>query len=203
MLKIYHMPPSRSERIVWLAEEMGLPYEVIPTPIFGERPEGFKDVSPLGQLPAIEDGAVRMIESVAIMQYLLARYGPSPLAVAPEEADFPAYLQYLEFGEAGLCAIGNAYVATRFRAPDDQKQNWTLDYVLSAMRKRLGMVEAYLEGRDYMAANRFTAADISVAWGIGIFKYLGVVEGHSPRLQAYHERVANRPAYLRASAKLD
>ena len=68
MLKIFHTPPSRSVRVVWLAEEMRLPYEAIAVPFGGERPAGFVEASPLGQLPAITDGDVSMIESVTIMQ---------------------------------------------------------------------------------------------------------------------------------------
>ena len=199
MLKIYHAPPSRSVRVVWLAEEMGLPYQAIAVPFGGPAPAGFAEASPLGQLPAIEDGDVRMIESVAIMQYLLAKHGPTPLAVNVDEKDFPAYLQFLEFGEAGLVAIGNAYIATRFRAPEDQKDNWTVNYVAEAMRTRLGLVNTRLQKHDYMAADRFTAADISVGWSVGIAKYFGVVTEFEPKVQAYFERVTSRPAYKKAA----
>lgn len=202
MLKIYHTPPSRSVRIVWLAEEMGLPYEAIAVPFGpGPVPAGFAEASPLGQLPAIEDGEVRMIESIAIMQYLLAKYGPSPLEVTKAERDFPAYLQFFEFGEAGLTAIGNAYVATRFRAPEDQKQNWTVDYVTSAMRKRFGLVDKHLaDGREFIVADRFTAADISVGWSLAIVKYFGILESFEPATQRYYDRITGRPAYAKAIA---
>jgi glutathione S-transferase/3-isopropylmalate dehydratase len=157
MLTIYHMPPSRSVRIVWLAEEMGLPYRTVGVSVMNPTPE-FLAVSPLGQSPAIQDGDVKMIESIAIMQYLMARHGPTELAVKPEEKDYPAYIQFLEFGEAGLCSIGNAAVATRYMAPDDQKKNWTANYIAEAQRKRLGVVRRHLQDRQYMAADRFTAA---------------------------------------------
>lgn len=201
MLKIYHAPPSRSVRVVWLAEEMGLPYEAIAIQFGAPPTPEFSAASPLAQLPAIEDGDVRMIESVAIMQYLLAKHGPTPLAVTKDEKDFPAYLQLLEFGEAGLVSIGNAYVATRFRAPEDQKQNWTVNYVIEAMRARIGVVAARLETRDYMAADRFTAADISVGWSLMIAKYFGIVETYEPKLAAYLDRVTSRPAYKKAAGQ--
>jgi glutathione S-transferase len=202
MLKIYHTPPSRSVRVVWLAEEMRIPYEAVAVPFRGERPEGFVEASPLGQLPAIVDGDVSMVESVAIMQYLMAKHGPTELAVAPSEKDFAPYLQFLEFGESGLCAIGNAFVATRFQAPEDAKQNWTLDYVVSAINKRMTLVQARLDaGHDYMAAGRFTAADISVGWGVGIAKYFGIVSEFAPSVAAYVERVTSRPAYQKAAGK--
>ncbi len=200
MLKIYHTPPTRSIRIVWLCEEMGLPYEAISV-AFGSAPTPeLAAISPLGQLPAIEDGDVRMIESIAIIQYLMARHGPTKLAVAPDEKDFPAYLQFLEFGEAGLCAIGNALVATNFRAPEDQKKNWTSAYIVNLQRKRLGVVEQHLsEGREYMAAGRFTAADISVGYAIGVYKLLGVLRRAAPVIESYFERITARPAYQKAA----
>ena len=200
MLKIYHTPPSRSVRVVWLAEELGVPYESVATPFGGPAPAGFIEASPLGQLPAIDDDGVCMVESVAIMQYLLAKRGPSPLEVTKTEKDFAPYLQFLEFGEAGLAAIGNAYVATRFRAPEEHKQNWTVDYVVEAIRKRFTLVDARLnDGRQFIAADRFTAADISVGWAIAIMLYFGILESLPPATQAYYERVTSRPAYKKAS----
>ncbi len=200
MLKIFHTPPSRSVRVVWLAEEMRIPYEAIAAPFGGERPAGFVEASPLGQLPAITDGDVNMIESVAIMQYLMAKYGPTELAVTASEKDFAPYLQFLEFGESGLCAIGNAFVATRFQAPEDKRDNWTLTYVVSAINKRMKIVQARLDaGNEYMAAGRFTAADISVGWAIGIAKYFGIVTEFAPSVAAYHDRVTSRPAYKKAA----
>jgi len=75
-----------------------------------------------------------------------------------------------------------------------------MNYVIEAMRKRLGLVDAHLrDGRDYMAAGRFTAADISVGWSVGIAKYFGVVETLEPAVQAYFERVTARPAYKKAA----
>lgn len=199
MLKIYHTPPTRSVRVVWLCEEMGLPYEAVAVPLGAAPPAEFSAVSPLGQLPAIEDGPVRMIESIAIMQYLMARYGPTGLAVAPDEADFPAYLQFLEFGEAGLCSIGNAVVATKFRAPPELQKNWTVEYIAETQRKRLGVIEkALADGREYLAAGRFTAADISVGFAIGVYKHFGVIRRAGPELEAYYRRITARPSYQKA-----
>ncbi|HWA22647.1 MAG TPA: glutathione S-transferase family protein [Caulobacterales bacterium] len=200
MLTIYHMPPSRSVRIVWLAEEMGLLYRTVGVSVMNPTPE-FLAVSPLGQSPAIQDGDVKMIESIAIMQYLMARHGPTELAVQPEEKDYPAYIQFLEFGEAGLCSIGNAAVATRYMAPEDQKKNWTANYIAEAQRKRLGVVRRHLQDRQYMAADRFTAADISIGFALSVFKLFGVMKDADPVLDAYFERLTARPAFQRASAQ--
>ncbi len=200
MLTIYHTPQTRSLRIVWLAEEMGIAYQTVSVAFGGPYPDEFKTVSPLGQLPAITDGAVTMIESIAIMQYLLAKHGPSPLAVAADEPEFPAYLQYLEYGEASLCAMGNAMVATRFMAPKEERGNWTSTYIVTALNKRVGVIESVLDdGRAYIAAGRFTAADISVGFGLLAMKFFGG-EDLGPAASAYLERLCARPAFQRAQA---
>ena len=112
MLKIFHARGSRSLRVIWMAEEMGLDYELLPEAIGRSSPE-FIAINPARGLPAIIDGEVSMSESVAIMQYLAARYGPTPLAPASDDPTYPAYLQYLIYGEASLSAFLNALVATR------------------------------------------------------------------------------------------
>jgi glutathione S-transferase/3-isopropylmalate dehydratase len=199
MLTVYHMLPTRSVRILWLAEEMGLPYRTEAVSIRTPTPE-FLQVSPLGQTPAIKDGDVTMIESIAIMQYLMAKHGPTELDVKPDETDYPAYLQYLHFGEAGLLAIGNAAVMTRFMAPDDQKKNWTANYIAETQIKRLDVVRQHLRNREYVAAGRFTAADISVGFAVGIYKWFGVLKDGDAVLDPYMARLTERPAYQRANA---
>ena len=92
----------------------------------------------------------------------MAKYGPTDLEVKSSEPGYADYLQFLLFGEAGIAAYGNPLVGTRFMAPDDQKTNWTASYLKGAILKRLQFVADKLEGRPYVAANRFTAADISV-----------------------------------------
>ncbi|MEZ6022748.1 MAG: glutathione S-transferase N-terminal domain-containing protein [Hyphomonadaceae bacterium] len=136
MLKIYHSQNARSLRVVWLCEEMGVPYETAEASFFKPSDE-FKAVNPLRTVPALQDGDVRMIESVAMMIYIMNKYGPTDLEVKPHEEGYAAYLQFLLFGEAGVAAYGNPLVATRFLAPDDQKQNWTA---------------GYLQNRDHQAA---------------------------------------------------
>src|SRR5215469_647967 len=89
---------GRGFRVVWLLEEMGLPYRLrdvdLRQDLAKEDPE-FLTINPAGFIPAIVDGDVTIVESIAILEYLLARYGPSPLAPAPEDTAFPLYQQYL------------------------------------------------------------------------------------------------------------
>jgi glutathione S-transferase len=94
---------GRGFRVVWLLEEMGLPYRLRPVDLIAgveDDPE-FLAINPAGFIPAIQDGDVTMVESIAIMEYLIARYGPTPVAPDPHDPAFPAYQQFLHLGEAG------------------------------------------------------------------------------------------------------
>src|SRR5205814_7120550 len=97
---------GRGFRVVWLLEETGLPYRLRPVDLLAgvEADAEFLAINPAVFIPALQDGDVTMVESIAIMEYLMARYGPTPLAPASHEAAFPAYQQFLHLGEAGLAA---------------------------------------------------------------------------------------------------
>src|SRR5690606_37395543 len=116
------------------------------------------------------------------------------------EPGYADYLQYLMFGEAGVAAYGNPLVATRFLAPDDQKQNWTVGYLKNAIIKRLELVGERLGGRPYVAADRFTAADISIAYIVTGAKFVGIEDEMPTPVKTYVENLQQRPAFQRAAA---
>lgn len=199
MLKVYHSQGARSLRVLWLCEEMGVPYQTAEASFFRPSDE-FKAVNPLKTVPAMKDGDVSMIESVAMMIYIMNKYGPTDLDVKPNEPGYSDYLQYLMFGEAGVAAYGNPLVATRFMAPEDQKQNWTASYLKNAILKRLEFVGERLGGKPYIAADRFTAADISVAYIVSGAKFAGIEEELPAAVKSYVANLHQRPAYQRAAA---
>ncbi len=199
MLKIYHSQGARSLRVLWLCEEMGVPYETAEASFFKPSDE-FKTVNPLRTVPAMQDGDVSMIESVAMMIYIIAKHGPTDLEVKPSEPGYADYLQYLMFGEAGLAVYGNPLVATRFLAPAEQKENYTAGYLKSAILKRLEFVGQRLNGKPYVAADRFTAADISVAYIATGAKFAGIEDEIPAPVKSYIENLWQRPAYQRAAA---
>src|ERR1044072_962142 len=95
---------GRGFRVVWLLEEMGLAYRLRPVDLLADLKNDaeFLAINPAGFIPAIRDGDVTMVESIAIMEYLVGRYGPTPLAPGAQDAAFPAYQQFLHLGVAGL-----------------------------------------------------------------------------------------------------
>jgi glutathione S-transferase len=200
MLKIFHASGSRSLRVIWMAEEMGLDYELSPERIGRSSPE-FIAVNPAGGLPAIIDGDVSMSESVAIMQYLAARYGPTPLAPGPDDATYPAYLQYLIYGEASLSAFLNPLVGTRFLAPRDQKDNFTAGICRTLFARRVTALTERLSTGPHLAGEAFTAADISVVYALNMGGALGLADDYPAPIADYWTRVKTRPAYQAAIAK--
>ncbi|HUZ13166.1 MAG TPA: glutathione S-transferase family protein [Caulobacteraceae bacterium] len=199
MLEIFHSPRSRSMRVVWLAEEMGLPYE-LRTETFGQPSADFLAAGRTGAFPAIRDGDIAMGESVAIMHYLTEVHGPTPLALKPGHRRYAEYVQFLVFGEASMAAFLNPVLGTQFFAPEAERQNVTVDIAKRSFTNRLKAVEAQLDKADHVAGD-FTAADISVGYALGLGAMVGLSESYSPKIGAYRERLESRPAYQAAASK--
>ena len=190
---------GRGFRVVWLLEEMGLAYRLRPVDLLAgvENDPEFLAINPAGFIPAIVDGDVTMVESIAIMEYLMARYGPTPLAPTPHGPAFPAYQQFLHLGEAGLAASIFFVVGARNFGPEEQRDNWSAGQALGVYESRLGLVRRQLARSPYLAGDAFTAADISVTYALELAKRgagvpLGEVEA------AYVARTSARDAYQRA-----
>ena len=194
-MKLFHSPRTRSVRVLWMIEEMGLDCAVVNAG-FPPRDAEFAAANSTGTLPLLIDGDVRITESVAILQYLAGRYGPTDLAAGPDEPGFADYLQFLEVGEASLAAL-----LTRFLAPADQKANWTAENLKAVYLDRLKLVAAQLERGPFMAAGRFTAADISVGYALGFGEGLKLADGFPAGVLDYWRGLQARPAYQRAAAR--
>jgi glutathione S-transferase len=190
---------GRGFRVVWLLEEMGLPYRLRPVDLLAgvENDPEFLAINPGGFIPAIQDGEVTMVESIAIMEYLMARHGPTPLAPAPSDPAFPAYQQFLHLGEAGLAASIYYVVGARNFAPEAARDNWSAAQALDVFETRLRLVTAQLARFPYLAGETFTAADISVTYALTLARRAGgVTLGEAEA--AYVARTSGRDAYQRA-----
>ncbi len=202
MITVYGAPPTRALRVCWMLEELNQPYE-IRSVNFQTRFEDkeFMAINPAGSVPAMRDGDTELIESCAILEYLGAKYGPTPLTPAPSDKHYPAYMSYLHFGEASLSAPLNVAMATKFFAPEDQKQNWGGQFAIDLFMRRSAALLKPLSRSPYIAGDVFTAADISCGYAVGLSRFLGFEERLDPALRDYAGRVTQRPAYQRAMAK--
>jgi len=197
-MRIFHTPRTRSLRVIWLCEEMDLPYEVTSVDFGAPTPE-FLAANPLGALPAMTDGDVAMHESIAIMLYIMGKYGPTDLERTLADADYARYLQFLLFGEASMAVWGNPIMATRVFAPDADQANATIGECRRFFGKRLAYLEQELGTAPYILGEEFSAADISVGYPLTFAR--GMIGGElSPTMQAYFNRLTSRPAYQRAAA---
>jgi glutathione S-transferase len=190
---------GRGFRVAWLLEEMGLPYRLRPVDLLAglEDDAEFLAVNPAGFIPAIVDGEVTMVESIAIMEYLLARHGPTPLAPDAHDPAFPAYQQFLHLGEAGLAGPINVIVASEILAPEAERRNWSTGWALKSFESRRALVARQLARSPYLAGEAFTAADISVTYALQFAQRTGnAVLDEVER--AYVARTTGRAAYARA-----
>jgi len=193
---------GRGFRVVWLLEEMGLPYRLRPVDLLAgvENDPEFLAINPGGFIPAIQDGDVTMVESIAIMEYLMGRYGPTPLAPAPHDPAFALYQQFLHLGEAGLGANIQVVVVSGFVAPESERDNWGARWALDQFNNRMKLVKRQLARTPYLAGDTFTAADISVAYTLQLAQRSGGIVLNEPEL-SYMARVRGRDGYKRTLEK--
>ena len=205
MLTVHHLGKSQSERVVWLCEELGIPYSLKRyqrDPVTILAPPEFKALHPGGTAPVITDGDLVLAESGAVVEYIIARHGGGRLAPGPSHPDFADYLYWFHFANGTLqSAMVRNMTLSRLNLPKD-------DPVLLAMRGRLdralGLVEARLGKARYLAGEEFTAADIMTVFSLTTMRlFMPVDLAPYPNIRAYLQRIGARPAYQAAMAKGD
>jgi glutathione S-transferase len=199
-MKVYHVPNTRSIRVLWVLEEIGAPYET-ETVAFPPRPNAphYLQVNPAGTIPAVVDGDVGLTDSMAICQYLAEKHGRADLQVAEGAPERPDYLQWLWFGEA-TAAPPLSMIARIRRLPSQEGTAPMVEDARAAFAARLAALDRRLKGRDYLVADRFTLADVSVAYPLNLTGLFGISDMMPPGVAAYFERLRARPAFQRAIA---
>ena len=202
MIRLYHCADARSFRPLWALEELGLDYELTVMPFPPRyRAKEYMAVNPLGTIPALVDGETFMTESAAIVEYLVTRYGPSPLAVEVDDPAYGAWLNWLHFGEATLTFPQT--LVLRYRRFEPGKAEVVADDYAKWFLSRLKAVDRALttilspEG-DWLCAGRFTGADISVGYALSLAGQLGLDAEFTPVIAAYWARLQARPAFQAA-----
>jgi glutathione S-transferase len=205
MLTIHHLGRSQSERIIWLCEELGLPYELKRyqrDPVTILAPPELKALHPTGAAPVITDGDVVLAESGAIIQYIIAKHGNGRLALGPDHPDFAAYLFWFHFANGNLQPnMGRNMVLRWLKAPPDNP-------VVAGMKGRLDraleLVDLRLREAPYFAGAEFTAADIIMVFSLTTMRiFLPLDLAPYPSILAYLQRIGAREAYQRAMQKGD
>lgn len=158
----------------------------------------YLSVNPLGTVPAFFDGEVRMTESAAICEYLVAKYGPTSMEVSRDESAYGAWLNWLHFGEATLTFPQTLVLRYRYMEPEERRLPQAAEDYQRWFLARLRAVDAALPGAEFLCAGRFTAADISVGYALMLSEHLGLQEQFPPAVREYWERLKQRDACRRA-----
>lgn len=205
MLTIHHLGHSQSERIVWLCEELDLPYRLrhyTRDAVTRLSPPALKALHPLGAAPLLEDGDLLLAESAAIVEYVIVKHGGGRLKPGPDHPDYASFLYWFHFANGNLQpAIGRLMFIVRAQLAADHPvpaaMRGRLDKVLGLLEDRLGAV-TWLAGRD------FSAADIMTVFSLTTMRLFQPIDlAPYPGIRAYLQRIGERPAYRRAMAKSD
>lgn len=199
MITLYHLDTSRSERIVWLMEELGLPYQLerYLRQSNGAAPDALKAIHPLGKAPIIRDGDTVLAESGAIVEYIVNRHAGGRLGVAPSAPAYARYLYWIHFAEGSLMSLMIvALVLTR--TPDGDKAPAGIR-VLARMKQMLSFVDAELAAGPYFVGAEFTAADIMMTFTFTTMRhFLDYDLAPYPNIVAFLQRIEGRPAFQKA-----
>ena len=200
-MKLYFAPNSRAVRTAWLLYEMDLPFDIVRFQL-GEKamrsPE-YKAINPNGRVPTLEDGDVRISESTAIAQYLVARHGDGKLAPEADSPNFPVYLQWLHYGEGMIMGPVNNYVVETLFLPPERRSEEHAKRALRLMSRAMEAVDPHMAGREYLAGD-FTAADTITGHACIVCERFGVDLSGLPNVKAYVDRLQTRPALQKALA---
>jgi glutathione S-transferase len=200
-MKLYHCAGSRGLRALWTLEEMELDYELVlmPFPPRSRMP-GYLQINPLGTAPTLVDGDVTLTESAGIAHYLATRYGPTPLAVRPDEPDYGWFVDFLHHSDATLTFPQTVYI--RFCMSEPQRGlgeagSLYADWFIARLKK----VEDRLRERSFLCADRFTVADIAIAYPLLLATRIGLADRLPARAIAWLELLMQREAFRRAATR--
>ena len=201
MLHLHHCISARSFRPLWMLEELQLPYQLHMLP-FPPRAlaRSFLELNPLGTVPLLVQGDVRMTESAAMCQYLAATHPDAGLDVPPNDPAYGAYLNLLHMSDATLTFPQTLVLRYGRFEPAERQQPQVVEDYTRWFLARLRAVESATAHSDWLCAGRFTAADVAVAYALMLASHLGLSALFTPAVTAYWTRVQQRPAFQQAMA---
>jgi glutathione S-transferase len=200
MIEIHHLNESRSRRITWMLEELEMPYEVVQYTRDEKTrlaPPELTKIHPLGKAPVVRDGENVVIESGAIIEYLVRQYGKGRFAPAMDSADYTRYIQFLHYaeGSAMLPLMLKLYVSRLGEAGVPLKPR-----IDSELQNHLGYLDSEIKDREFFVGNDLTGADVQLSF-VAQVALRGNGRERYPNLAKFVDRIEARPAYQRAIAR--
>tara|TARA_B100000767_G_scaffold209774_1_gene196764 strand:- start:175 stop:780 length:606 start_codon:yes stop_codon:yes gene_type:complete len=198
-MKLYFAPRSRAVRIAWLLEELGLEYELEYFKVGDKilRSAEYRKIHPMGRIPVLEDDKVKIYESGAILQYILAKYDNGSLAFTHEDPEFSEYLQWLHYAEGSIMQQVNTLVVETILLPPEKKNEVNVARALKLIKIALSNVNTRLTDREYLAG-KFSGADIMTGHACYGAMNAGADISEFMHIQDYLERLLSRPAFKKA-----
>ena len=212
MPTVHHLNDSRSQRVLWLLEELGVPYDIRHyrrDPATMLAPPELRAVYPLGKSPVVTDGEVTVAESGAIVEYLVDRYGAGRLRPAPGTPEHLRYRYWLHFAEGSaqpqlmLKLFFNRLPAAPM--PEEARpvvqalvERMNSTYIDPNLRAQLDLMEAELGRSAWFAGDEFSAADVQMSFPLEAAVERAGLDASRPQLMGFLERIHDRPAYHRA-----
>ncbi len=199
MLTLHFAPNSRAGRIVWLLEELDLPYAINKMDFHPKdlKSDEHRARHPLGRIPVLDDGDISLFESGAIVDYIIERHKNGGLKPAVSATQFPDYLQWFHYCEGMVMPPINTIVVNTLLLPPERRDENALGQAKRLLAKTLGPVNDTLAGKDYLIGD-FSAADIMLGHACFMSNRLGCMSDDMIDLQAYVARIAARPAFQTA-----
>jgi glutathione S-transferase len=203
MITIYHLSTSRSERVIWLMEELGLQYNL---ERFAREPNmlapaSLGKVHPLGKSPTIRDGDLVLIESGAILEYIINRHANGRLAVPVSSPDYPRYIQWMHFAEGSAMTQLLLHLFLGGMLPGVDQSLPMVAMLKDRSAAMMRYIDHELGTRPYFAGDSFTAADIMMTYALGMASgFLNTDMSQYSNIRAYLDRIGERPAYRKAMA---
>jgi glutathione S-transferase len=205
MLTVHHLGKSQSERIVWLCEELDIPYELKCYTRDAKTmlaPADYKALHYIGSAPVITDGALVLAESGAVVEYIIAKYGNGGLTLRAGDPNFAQFLYWFHFANGTLQAsLGRLMILNRLKLAED---NPILVVGKARLDRAFDLIEARAREATYLAGEEFTTADIMMGFSLTTMRYFQPYDlARCPNVVKYLARIGARPAYRRAMEKGD
>ncbi|MAU29443.1 MAG: glutathione S-transferase [Pelagibacterales bacterium] len=199
MLKVHFAPNSRAGRIIWLLEELNLPYQVNRMDFHPKdlKSDEHRSRHPLGRIPVLDDGNVRIYESGAIVEYVLERHKNGNLKPDVSSNTYPNYLQWFHYCEGMVMPPINTIVVQTILLPEDRRDETVLNQAKKLLSKSLEPVNKELEGKEYLIGD-FSAADIMLGHACFMSNRLGCVSEEMSNMKSYVDNINKRPAFQTA-----
>ena len=196
MLKVHFAPNSRAGRIIWLLEELSLPYEVNKMAFHPSdlKSDDHRKRHPLGRIPVLDDGDIRIYESGAIIEYIIERHKNGGLKPSIEDPNYPEFLQWFHYCEGMVMPPINTIVVQTILLPKDRRDDTALNQAQRLLTKSLAPVNEALDNKEYLIGD-FSAADIMLGHACYMSNRMGCVTDEMVNLKNYVVNISNRPAF--------